>query len=468
MRWSRPAAGLLLAALSACNPRPGATAPVGPQISKEAPDSAAIRPVAYTAGHRKPAQLQTPRPTDRHAGLGAFYAALSRLERGESDAPITILQIGDSHTAGDYLSGEMRRLLQERFGGAGRGILPPGIPDKYYRPDLVKVTESAGWERVRANDDAPGAHVGIANLAQRAVGADQHMSVTALEEAGFDRGFVEVSGEGVVQIGVDDRLARRFDVAQPLASAGSANWIEFDVPKHSHALTVTSVGGGMSVLSWGIERRAPGILYSNLGTIGATAGIIDRWDETIVGTELQRLDPALIVVAFGTNEAFGKPSDLGDYRDRFVQRVAMLARAAPDAAILILGPPDANRRYPRNARGAGGCTTRQTAAAPLAATPKKGRDRGWMWATPPQLDEVRQFERAAATSHGWYFFDWSAAMGGACSAHRWAVAPEPLVGPDHVHQTIAGYRRSASYLFDDIMAGYAAYRADPSRMARPH
>ena len=45
---------------------------------------------------------------------------------------VAILQIGDSHTANDSFSGRMRELFQARFGDAGRGVLPPGVPNAGY------------------------------------------------------------------------------------------------------------------------------------------------------------------------------------------------------------------------------------------------------------------------------------------------------------------------------------------------
>jgi hypothetical protein len=53
----------------------------------------------------------------------------------KSPRGLAILQIGDSHTAADYFTGEVRRILQARFGDGGRAIwsserpiLASGIP----------------------------------------------------------------------------------------------------------------------------------------------------------------------------------------------------------------------------------------------------------------------------------------------------------------------------------------------------
>ena len=72
---------------------------------------------------------------------------------------------------------------------------------------------------------------------------------------------------------------------------------------------------------------------------------------------------------------------------------------------------------------------------------------------------MRAEEQQAADAQGWYFWDWDAAMGGPCSAHRWASAAAPLSQKDHVHQTIAGYQLSADRLFADLMKAYDHYNA---------
>jgi hypothetical protein len=72
-------------------------------------------------------------------------------------------------------------------------------------------------------------------------------------------------------------------------------------------------------------------------------------------------------------------------------------------------------------------------------------------------------EQRAADNQGWYFWDWDAAMGGPCSAHRWTQAGTPLAQPDHVHQTVAGYQLTAEHLFGDLMKAYDHYNAAEDR-----
>ena len=65
--------------------------------------------------------------------------------RGRTGRPVHILQIGDSHTAGDAITGAWRDLLQARYGSGGRGVLPPGRPYAGYLTHGATVTASDGW-----------------------------------------------------------------------------------------------------------------------------------------------------------------------------------------------------------------------------------------------------------------------------------------------------------------------------------
>jgi lysophospholipase L1-like esterase len=59
-----------------------------------------------------------------------------------------------------------------------------------------------------------------------------------------------------------------------------------------------------------------------------------------------------------------------------------------------------------------------------------------------------------ALRHGWAFWDWSAAMGGACSMHQGLAEDPPLAMSDHVHLSKAGYALTADRLFTDLMRAY--------------
>ena len=184
------------------------------------------------------------------AALAPFFAALTAIEGGKAAAPVVAIQLGDSHSASDLFSGRLRDLLQQRFGAAGRGMLPPGVPYHYFRPALVRVAEDGAWQRA-SSFSAPGPF-GIGGVIQQSAGPGARMSLTETEAAGFDRAFFEVlrqPGGGTLRLQVDDQPAHDFATS---AGAAGPHWVEFRTPPHSHGLTLTALGdAGVTVLGLG-------------------------------------------------------------------------------------------------------------------------------------------------------------------------------------------------------------------------
>ena len=400
----------------------------------------------------------------RVGGLPGLYQALEGLESHSRTAPVVILQIGDSHTEDDALSGRMRALFQARFGDAGRGPLPPGRPTRWYKPQQVSVATSGHWRMDGARPGPASGPFGIAGMSATADTAEAEMVVTATGADGFDRAAVELlhqPGGGTLDVLVDDRPVAALASA---AEAPGAAWHDIASARGSRTMTLRPRGDGpVTVLMWDTRRAGPGVVYANLGIVGATVGILERWDPAFVAREVAALRPALLLVAFGTNEGFNPALDLAAYRDRFAAQLRRLRALAPDAAIMVVGPPDGNEVTghevaPRVVKGrAPRRQVRQSPSGCVGERSQAGARR--MWTVPRNLDAVRSVQREAAAVGADFFWDWSGVMGGACGMDRWVQADPPLGAKDHVHLQPAGYEQTADRLFDELMVGYERYRA---------
>ncbi len=365
--------------------------------------------------------------------------------------PLRILQIGDSHTANDAFSSRLREALQARFDAAGRGWLPAGIPFRYYRPRLIEVT-ATGWRQLGPREAGPEIPLGL----DAAVAESEHpgaaMNLVNTEAQGFDRlglEFIARPAGPPLQVRIDGQAP----ILVSTAAAGlRAERVTIPVGPGAHRVALTAIDPRpVALLGWGIERDRPGIVYENHGTIGATVALLGQMNPETVAAELADSRPALLVVAFGTNEGFDDALDLGAYQARFRAYVSALQQMAPRAAILVLGAPDGNRLDPSRLRdearqdvcaaSAGGAT------APLCS-----------WREPPNLAAVRAIQKRVAAEQGWAFWDWSQAMGGACSMHRLFLRDPPLAFADHVHLNGAGYAAAADVLFFDLINAYEHWK----------
>src|SRR5260370_40249979 len=67
-------------------------------------------------------------PVENAAALIPFFEQLYRHQKGEMPGPLRILHYGDSHTAADEWTGDLRAHFQEKFGDGGAGYSYAGRP----------------------------------------------------------------------------------------------------------------------------------------------------------------------------------------------------------------------------------------------------------------------------------------------------------------------------------------------------
>jgi lysophospholipase L1-like esterase len=388
--------------------------------------------------------------------LANFHKALADLQARRTSR-VTIVQIGDSHTASDHFSGRLRDLFQQRFGDGGRGMLPPGSPFPYWRPYQVEVSQSGRWEVLSSNSSANGdaGIYGLSGFVVRGRSPTDTMNLTASDGRVFDRVEIEVMRQpngGTLDVFVDGRSVGAIDSRGKVYDVFRRG---FDTPRAAN-LEIRPRGNGIvDVADWAVYRRNPGVVLTSHGFSGAQVKIMGRWNAHFVAEQLRDLRPALIILAFGTNEGFASQERLGNYEAEFREHLQMLRRAAPGASIVVVGPPDANRlpSYCPRSNGDRPCVPLSRSEAASYTSRLSGGDRSLCrWHTPAAIDYVRRAQRDVARQLNVYFWDWSAVQGGVCGADRWVH--RDLGHRDHVHMKQDGYWQSADQLFAALLRGY--------------
>jgi len=355
--------------------------------------------------------------------------------------PVHILQIGDSHTAGDALTGGWRDLLQAQTGGGARGVLPPGRPYAGYLTRGVTVSMSPGW-RIAASFGlgaaAPRPPLGLSGFTLTSTEPTARMGLVAQPEMAFDR-FVLCAMAGPLTPSVtvktvlgSQQVSLASDIVEPRCAT-----LRWETPQIR--LDLIADAGPVMITSWATFRDQGGVALSNLGIVGSQLQHFGRTDDDVLAAELHAYAPDLIVLAFGTNEGFAPHFDDNAYRATLVGQVDRLRRLAPDVPLLLLGPPQALSRNPAlrgNAEGVvTGCPAADPGKPPLFE--------------PPALGRVRAIQREVAQEMHLAWWDWADRMGGPCAATRW-VADGRMRG-DYVHFTSAGGRVLAQLLQDDLL-----------------
>lgn len=415
----------------------------------------------YVPGERPQAGMTVcPGGLCRPEALIPLFEALAAAETGDDGVPVHILQIGDSHTAGDRITGKLRADLQARFGGAGRGVLQPGVPYAGYAPYQVQVA-AEGWTTEVAPPAASGVNAfgpfGAAGVRGRAAPGDvldlrfdPGSEPVWLVLCGWPRG----PGDGLAVEGDGESRMLDLNTAGNGEGAACASLPPFQHPVAEVRLrgagagvTLSSVfaardGSGVRAGGAWTARERPGVLVSNLGVIGSTLADFASRDQAMVAAELAAWAPKLIILAYGTNEGFDDGLDAVAYGRLLTDQIARIRRLSPGSAILILGAPDALRSGVSGGCGADGQRK-----------------------PPPSLAVVRDVQRRVAAGVGVAFWDWHGRMGGDCSADRLAAGAEPLMRGDRVHFTSAGADWIGGVLADDLLSAFDAWKtgADETR-----
>ncbi|MGA2450335.1 MAG: GDSL-type esterase/lipase family protein [Polyangiaceae bacterium] len=391
-------------------------------------------------------EFPTPPPTVRYLDhperLSRFFSALANLDSGEARDDVRIVQFGDSHTAADLGTGAFRRALQARFGDGGRGFVSLGQPWKGYRQDGIDGGMSREFAPVRVGlhhgnvVGVGGAYglLGIAIATDRG-GARAWTAVRAptsrIELATWDQphgGSFDVFVDGVRQL----RVATR-------GAPGGSRFTSLDVADGLHDIEVRTLGDGdVRILGMALDRAEIGIVVDALGINGAQVGTPLNWGEEHFAEQLRHRAPALVVVAYGTNESMDSTLEDEDFERRLVEVLGRVARATPAASCVILGPPDRGERASADDGGVA-----------------KGEG---TWQSAPRIGEIADLERRVADAAGCAYFDEIAAMGGAGAIIRWATEVEPRAGSDRVHLTRSGYAELGRAFAEDAISAYEAWR----------
>jgi lysophospholipase L1-like esterase len=374
---------------------------------------------------RAPRQATLPRIEDPTGTMAGFYDALSRTERGEATA--RILHYGDSHVAADLLTGALRRNLQRCFGDAGAGFVLAGKPYSYYARPGVTMQASGGWRAGGLSEASlvDDGRFGLAGISFTAMDVGESFKVTA-PSSHFEVYLLKQPGGGAVTIFLDGLVCEHnFSLAASRSEAAYVEVIAGTEALHSIEVTITKPGA-VRVVGVDVKRDAAGVIYDALGINGARMMRMLAWDWRILSSNINRSNPDLIIIAYGSNEVGDADLNLDEYGERFFVLLEQLREAAPYASLLVIAPPDRAVKI------------------------------GNRWQTISRLVALVAAQRQATRKAGAAFFDLFHAMGGAGSIARWATMREPLAQRDRVHLTATGYRLVADWLYEALMRGWHA------------
>jgi lysophospholipase L1-like esterase len=379
----------------------------------------APKPPAVSATARAKATAQVTRNMEKEWILHnpeALVTFFEQIYRAKDGGAVHVMQFGDSHTASDDWVNSMREPAQERFGNGGPGFIFAGSPYRGYRRYDARGSNSKDWQTIGTALSPVDLRNGLGVSIQTNRAGEEAVLTAAGEKT--ELYYLRTATGGAAAVELDGAAAER---AVEAGEEGLGVWTRKTSPEPHRYVVRTRIQAPVRLLGWAVDNPS-GITWETLGINGAQADIINGWNDPLFQALMERRAPALIILAYGTNEALSRKFDPAEYRAAFRNAVKKMRRAVPTASILIVGPPDCFVR-------------RSNGLAPF-----------------PNMNDVIKIQQQVAAEERCAFWDWRARMGGPGSKKQWVASG--FAQGDYVHFTAPGYHMIGKALFADIFRLY--------------
>jgi lysophospholipase L1-like esterase len=363
---------------------------------------------------------------DQGGVLDHFYGALQALVEGRRNSPVRIVHYGDSPTTADLITGDVRELLQDRFGNGGPGFILVAKPWAWYGHHGVDVS-GTGWKI----DTAVGSmHEGIYGLGGAMFtgqpGASTTIRLDAADSTSIELDYLQQPDGGSIAISANGVPVGSVSTS---GSAGNNGAASVALPGGTKVVELRVFGGRVQVFGAAFSTGTRGLTYDSIGLNGASTTVMSRaFNPANWSDALRHRNPDLVIINYGTNES-GFPAYVDKQYEGELRRAIGRVRAAlPEASILVMSPMD---------RG-----TKAEGDAIL---------------TMPAIPRLVAIQQRVASEMGCGFFDTYDAMGGNGTMAKWYDGQPRMVAADLIHPTPQGARIVAKSLTGQLLIGYQRY-----------
>ncbi|MEZ4223472.1 MAG: hypothetical protein R3B13_21170 [Polyangiaceae bacterium] len=377
--------------------------------------------------------VPVPDVVDPDHTLLPFYQRVTELLRGQAKDHVRIAVFGDSNMTMDWITGEMRRTLQEKYGDAGHGYVALGRPWEWYRHmDVRSGHERLDWTPFAVSTHpSPEAAYGFAGIAARSERAGAVTWVATAPESSpvgtrasrVDVYYLRKPHGGSFEIRVDGSERARISTASAAREA-AFHTLELSDAPHRVELVSTTVE---SVTAFGVtlERGTPSFVIDSLG-LGAVSGpLLLRQDREVMRAALSHRGYDLIALLLGSNQVWPVR-----YEAQMAELIARFREALPDVPVLVMSPVDQVKSLKS-------------------------------WRSTPDIQLVSRQNEHIARDNKCAFWDFRGAMGGNASMVRFMT--QGMGQADGIHLTQKGARymgRRLTYALMRDVDGWLAAHGD--------
>ncbi len=275
--------------------------------------------------------------------LQRFYNELDSLELN-NEGQVSIVHIGDSHIQADFLTGTVRRNLQEKFGNAGRGFVFPYRIARSGGALDVLFKHTGSWEYCNIMNNYTSCNIGVAGFS-----VTPHLNssffIDVATKAETDASFNRMT---ILDINGSFTPSKAFSNFQ-ISYSNENTVLNFESLQDSIEIEPTTFDNILPELQGLVlENGNPGILYHAIGVNGSST--LQYLRSNSFENQIADLDASLVIISFGTNDCYLPSSRFCEtcVKERYRTLIERLRAKNPKISILLTSPPDHfyHRKYP--------------------------------------------------------------------------------------------------------------------------
>lgn len=364
--------------------------------------------------------------------LSPLYNKLIQLENCDSTL-VSILHIGDSHIQADYLTREVRKNMQLRFGNAGRGLVFPLRVAGTNEPADYRSSSNTGWNVSKITNSSRLQVPGISGIAMNTIQSGAYIDLTTQNHDDLDYSFDHVT---LIHSKDSAQFDNRFTDAPnkfgylmsalPLEPGENSTKVTFTQPTNFVRIQAEQTEYGQKAATINgivLQNNKPGVLYHSVGINGAHYS--DYNNSPLFFKQIKVLHPDLIIISLGTNEGANIKITEAEMINSAVTMIRNIKEASPNSLILITTPADDFLK-------------------------KKYKN--------PYLETVQRALVKTAETEKVACWDLYSISGGFGSCTEWRNAG--MLQADGIHFNKQGYTFQGSLLYNALVDSYFRYAAD--------
>ena len=349
-------------------------------------------------------------------GLHLFFSKL--LNQKALGRPVRIAFFGDSFIEGDILSGDLRRLFQENFGGRGVGMMPVTSQVNNFRKTVVH--QFSAWNTHSFNSNFDKSKLGIngnvyipnKNAWVYYQGVDNNLLDTCSRISVFyslPDGETKIYYKKNKGVSYYEKLPKAENVGC-VNIDGSCGNIQISFPQMSQ----------LHIYGVSMEDTT-GVILDNYSLRGFSGTGLHRLSKEKLSCFNEILQYDLIILGFGLNVAEANRTEYKSYEKEMIQTIDHLKSSFPNASVLLIGVPD--RCHKIN----GG------------------------YETMPGILSMIEYQKNICQKSEIVFWNLFEAMGGKNSMPLFVNSNPPKASKDYTHLTFAGGEYLGNLLYETFM-----------------